>query len=399
METRRRRWIWTGAGVVFLAGVTVWVVRPDPVAVETAAVERGSLAVTVEEEGRTRVRERYTVAAPVAGRLRRPPVDEGERIGRGAVLATLVPAPEDPRTRAILQADLEAARARLEEARAARAEAAEQSRQAEREVARRRSLLEQGIVARETVEQAELAAASARARRDSAGSTVEAARAGVEQVRARLEGTEPDVDGGPQAGGGADEVPVRAPTAGTVLRVLEESERVVAAGTPLIEIGDPGGLEIVVDLLTEEAVRVEPGDPMRITGWGGDRTLAGRVRLVEPDAFTKISALGVEEQRVNVIGDFVDPPAALGSGFRVDVAVVTWQDDDVLTVPTSALFRRGEGWQVFAVESGRARLRAVEIGHRGVERAEVLGGLSAGEEVVVYPSDQVTDGVRVEPEG
>jgi HlyD family secretion protein len=190
-------------------------------------------------------------------------------------------------------------------------------------------------------------------------------------------------------------VPVEAPSAGRVLRVPDESERVVAAGTPLIEIGDAAGMEAVADVLSEDAVRIHPGDPMLIVEWGGDRPLHGRVRVVEPDAFTKVSSLGVEEQRVHVVGDLLDPPPTLGAGYRIVAEVVTWEGRGVLSVPTGALFQRDGAWRLFVVEDGRAALRTVRIGHRGTERAEVLQGLRAGDRVVMFPSDRVRDGVRV----
>jgi HlyD family secretion protein len=184
---------------------------------------------------------------------------------------------------------------------------------------------------------------------------------------------------------------------GRVLRVYEESERVVLAGTPLFDIADVGGLEVVVDLLTEQAVQVEPGAALHVTGWGGDETLSGRVRYVEPAAFTEVSALGVEEQRVDVVGDLDAPPQGLGDGFRLDVAIVVWQGTDVLSVPTSALFQRAARWQVFVIEDGRARSRQVEIGRRATALAEVTAGLVEGDRVILYPSDLVDDGVRVTP--
>lgn len=385
-----RRAVWTTVAALAAIAAAVLVLRPDPLAVETAEVSRGELVVTVEEEGRTRARDLYTVAAPVAGRLGRPAVDEGDRVAPGDVVATLHPAPEDRRTEATFRAQAEAARARLAGARAAVAEAERERDQAGRETDRRRRLVDEGIVGRETAEQAELAAAAAAARLESARAAAVAASADLEAARSRLLGARQGEAGG--------EVPVLAPTAGVVQRVLEESERVVAAGEPLVEIADPGGLEIVVDLLTEEAVRVSPGDRMLLTGWGGDGVLEGRVRRVEPAGFTKISALGVEEQRVDVLGDFVAPPPGLGTGFRIDVAIVVWSGEDVLRAPTSALFRRAGAWHAFVVEDGRARLRPVEIGRRGTEAAEVLGGLEAGERVIVFPSDRVEDGVRVREE-
>ena len=201
-------------------------------------------------------------------------------------------------------------------------------------------------------------------------------------------------EGGP-CEDGAPCIDVRSPVAGHVLRVHEESERIVAAGTPLLEVGDPGDIEVVVDVLSADAVRIRPGAPVAIEDWGGEQPLEARVRLVEPSGFTKVSALGVEEQRVNVVADFVDGPGALGDGYRVEARVVVWEAPDVVRVPGSALFRRGDAWHVFVVERGTARLRRVEVGHRGSFEAELLAGLEPGERVVLHPSDRVQDGVRV----
>ena len=224
---------------------------------------------------------------------------------------------------------------------------------------------------------------------DAARAAVAAAAADVQAMRAALSGSDPRGQG--------PTVAVTAPSAGRVLRVLEESERVVPAGTPLLEIGGASGLEVVVDVLSSDAVRISSGDPVLVNEWGGDRTLHGRVRLVEPAAFTEISALGVEEQRVNIIVDLVDMPAELGAGFRVEAAVVVWEGSDVATVPTSAVFQRDGGWRLFVVEEGRARLREVQLGQRSADAAEVLGGVQPGEEVIVFPSADIHDGVRVSP--
>ena len=369
----------------------LWVaLRPAATRVEVAPVERGNLDVTVEEQGKTRARDRYTVAAPITGRLLRTEVDEGMHVERGEVLATMAPPPEDPRTEATIRAELMAAEARMRESEASLEEARTADEQARREAARRRDLFAQGAISTETREQYERSAKSARARLETARASLRAARADVDRARSRLLGVPADTDGG-----GDTIAPVRAPAAGTVFRVHEESERVVPAGTPLFEIGVGRGLELVIDLLTEDAVQVESGDVIRITGWGGDDGLEGRVRYVEPQAFTEVSALGVEEQRVNVIGDLLDPPASLGAGYRIEAAIVTWSGTDVLMLPTSAIFRRGKGWNAFVVEGGRARLREIEIGRRGAERVELLGGLEEGSQVIVFPSDLVEEGVRV----
>lgn len=366
--------------------------RPEAVEVELGVVTRDTLSVAVADEGRTRARDRYTVAAPVTGRLSRVRVEEGDVVEAGDLLASLAPPPQDSRVVASLRAELSSAQARATAAASDVSTAEAGAAQVRREVERRRPLLEMGAISREAMERYEQAAREADARLEAAEAGLSAAESGVAEVRSRLLGADADA-------GSTDVVNVRAPVSGRVLSVVETSERVVGAGTPLVVIADVGGLEVVVDLPTEEAVRVEAGNPLRITGWGGEEVLHGRVRRVEPAAFTEISALGVEEQRVDVVGDLDTVPHSLGDGFRLQVAVVVWQGDDVLTVPGSALFQQAGGWWVFAIEDGRARLRSVRIGHRGTERAEVLEGLAEGDRVVSYPSDLVGEGVRIRAPG
>src|SRR5690606_28051431 len=222
---------------------------------------------------------------------------------------------------------------------------------------------------------------------------VRAATSDLEAARAVL------VDVDPEGGAGRAVVNVTAPAAGRILRVHEQSERVVPAGTPLIDVGDASGIEVVVDVLSTDAVRIRPGAAMRILDWGGNSTIDGQVRLVEPAAFTEISALGVEEQRVNVVGDLIDPPPQLGDGYRVEAQIVVDAVPEAIRVPSSALFQVGEGWALFVVEGGRAVQRSVEIGIRGITDAQVLGGVAPGETVILFPSDQLQDGSPVRPEG
>lgn len=390
----RRRWLSVAAVVAAAIAGLLWLLRPAPLRVELGAVERGLLEVSVDEEGRTRVRQRFVVAAPVSGRLYRIALDEGDAAEAGAVVARVDPAPLDPRSLAQAEARLESAMASRREAEARVVQARATLAQADRELRRARTLAKAGTISDQDREQAELSRISRAQELDAARQSADAAAHEVEAARAVLLAA---------GGGSRDEaekgspVEVYAPAAGRVLRVLEESERVVAVGTPLVEIGDPGDLEIVVDVLSADAVRIAPGAEMRLEAWGGERTLRGRVRLVEPSGFTKISALGVEEQRVNVIGDFVDPPGALGDGYRLEARIVVWRGEDVLRAPASALFRRGEGWSVFLAEDGRARLRAVEVGQRAADAVEIRGGLEAGSQVILHPTDRVADGVRIEP--
>jgi HlyD family secretion protein len=255
-------------------------------------------------------------------------------------------------------------------------------------------------VSEDALEQARLTDTNAAQDHEAARFAADAARHEMEAARAALIAAQkpgPDVSLDGQCEPGDPCVEVRAPAAGQVLRVFEESARIVPAGTALLEVGDPGSLEIVVDILSSDAVAVKPGDRFLVSDWGGARTLEGRVVRVEPSAFTKLSALGIEEQRVNVIASLAQPEPALGDRYRVEVSVVVWEADDVLRVPTSALFRHGEDWAVFAVESGRARRRLLQLGREASFDAELLGGLEPGAVVIAHPSDRIQDGARVEP--
>ena len=389
-KSKRTRLVWIGAALVLCLVLVVQALDRPGVPVEVVTVRRGTLLVTVEEQGQTRVRERFTVAAPITGRLLRTHATEGMRVARGDVLATMAPPPEDPRVSAMIRSELAAAEANLREAEMRLRESETVYEQVEREARRRATLYQRGAISVETKEKYDQQAESARAQLDATRASLRATSAEVERVRTRLLDAEIEPDGAPK-----QVQTLRAPVSGSILRVYEESERVVPVGTALIEIGESQSLELVIDLLTEDAVQVEEGAPIQITGWGGREMLAGRVRLVEPQAFTKISALGVEEQRVNVIGDLLDPPPSLGAGYRIEAAIVTWRGEDVLRAPTSATFRRAGRWWTFVAEGGVARLRTLRLGHQGREQVEVVEGLVEGEEVIVYPSDLIEDGVRV----
>lgn len=389
-------WRRVALGTVLVGGLLAVALWPETLAVDTAVATRGPLVVTIDEQGETRIRDRFVVSAPVTGRAERISVEPGDTVVAGQVLTRVRPdSPPllDARTRAEARAGVEAAQAALGRAQMERARADDALGQARRERQRAAALFEGGAVSRQhldartdDVRQAEAAArAAAFAEREAASA--------LRQAEARL---------APPAAPAGDgrAVPVRAPAAGVVLKRVYESEALVPAGEPLLEIGDASRLEIVADLLSADAVRVPPGARVLVDGWGGDRTLEARVRLVEPAGFTKVSALGVEEQRVNVRLDFVDPAAArqaLGDAYRVEVRIVLWEGADVLTVPTGALFRDGDRWAVFVVAAGRAVRTPVEIGHRTAQSAEIVGGLDAGTTVVVYPPDTLGPGMRVAP--
>ena len=385
---KSRRWIVGLVLVVILAAVVMAMLRPTEIPVQTAVVEHRTLRVTVQEQGRTRARLPYTIAAPVAGQLLRSSLIEGDQVREGQLMARIALLPEDQRNEATLRANLSAAEARRASAEAAVNEAESARDRARREHERRVPLFERRLIGEEELEIYYQTLQAADSRLLSARALLETAQAEVESASARLLG----IDG--EQNGHSIET-VIAPVDGTVLKVHERGERVVQAGTPLFSLSNDDALELVIDLLTQDAVRVSPGDRILISGWGGDQVLEGRVSYIEPEAFTKFSALGVEEQRVNVVGDLLDPDSPLGAGYRIEAAIVVWEEEDVLTVPTSALFRRSGQWQVFVIVDDRAELRSVETGQRSVEHAQVVSGLAAGDQVVIFPTDQVQDGVRV----
>jgi HlyD family secretion protein len=386
---------WSVAALVVAA--LAWLgLRPAPVPVEVAPITRGPLRVTIDEEGETRVSERFVVSAPVSGQVLRIDLEPGDPVvARQTVVATFRPAlpnPLDARARAEAESRVKVARAALERAQAIRDQARTEQQLAEADLQRQQELNAARLL---PVERLDAAVANAQAR-------TEAARAAESAVRAaqfELEAAQAVLIGGAAAvQRPRTAVTIRAPAGGVVLRRLRESEAVVAAGEPLLEIGDLGNLEVVADLLSTDAVRVSSGQPVQITGWGGTQAIKGVVRRVEPSAFTKVSALGVEEQRVNVIVAFDDPGAAskvLGDGYRVEVQIVSWEQPDVVKVPIGALFRVDDDWAAFVVAGNRAAERRVTIGHRNAVEAEVVSGLDTGDVVVVHPSDRVMDGTRV----
>ncbi|HEX5715236.1 MAG TPA: efflux RND transporter periplasmic adaptor subunit [Thermoanaerobaculia bacterium] len=379
--------------VVVVAGFVV-ALRPDPFPVDVAAVGRGPLRVTLDEEGETRVRDRFVVSAPFTGRILRIELEPGEPVRAGGVLAVLRPAESnllDARSRASSEARVRTAEAALGRARADRERARAELRFAQSDLKRAEALGKQGIVSREEVEVAQIAVETRQETLKAAEFEIQMAQSELSAARAGL------LEAGEGGGGGAYEV--RSPVDGTVLRRLRESETVVPAGEPLMEVGDPASLEIVADLLSTDAARLRPGQPVEIEQWGGGKALAGRVRRVEPSGFLKISALGVEEQRVNVIIDLAGSPEerrGLGDGFRVEVRVVVWDSPDAVQVPTSALFRDEQGWAAFVLENGKAARRRVEVGPQSDRAAAVLSGLKEGEKVIIHPNADVTDGVEVE---
>jgi len=381
------KWLIPGVLAVVVILAVVFAMSPTPLPVETALVEERTLTILVEEQGRTRARDPFVVAAPINGRLLRIQLDEGNHVEQGQITARIALAPEDRRTEATYRANLTAAEARQAAAEAALMEAESAVARARREEERRGELLKNNLISQEELEYYYQVTDSAEARRLSAQATQAAAAAEVESARSRLLGISTDNEEGV--------LDITAPVSGTIYRVYEESERVVQAGTPLMDISNDDSLEIIIDLLTQDAVKVSPGDPILVTGWGEDRVISARVSYIEPQAFTKISALGVEEQRVNVIAEFLEPTSPLGAGYRIEAGIVVWEEDNVLTVPTSALFQRSSTWQVFVVTGDTVELRALTLGQRGREYAQVLDGLRADDRIVLYPSDLISEGITV----
>lgn len=380
---------------LIIVAALAWGFSPKAVPVETEAAAKGTLAVTVEEEGKTRVRERYVVSAPAAGYARRIELKVGDPVAVGQVLAVLEPtrsADLDPRSRAQAQASVSAAEAAWRAARDQARAAASAAELAGQNLTRTQALSGQKFVSQAAVDQARTEQQRTQAAHAAAEQSVNVARYDLEAARAAL------MQAGVSAGGGS--LNVASPVAARVLKVVHESEGSVAAGQPLIEVGNPDTLEVEVEVLSTSAVKIAPGTKVRLDRWGGDQPLEGRVRVVEPTGFTKVSALGVEEQRVRVIVDIVAPReqwARLGDGYRVEAAFVIWEGHDILTAPTSALFRHGNDWAVFVAEGGRAVQKAVKIGQRNGLRAQVLSGLNAGEAVITHPDDKIAAGVKVKP--
>jgi HlyD family secretion protein len=379
-----------------VAGIA-WSLMPRPIPVETAAVTKGRFVATVDEDGKTRVRERYVVASPLAGRLSRIRLKVGDQISADDVIAAVTPSPApflDPRSRREAEEKLGAAEATKERTQAVVERTRAQAAQAKTDLERARTLAERGASTVQALERAELAMRVADRELRAAEFLDHAAEHELHQLRALLARYRNDAGAAPEIWS------VTAPVTGAVLKVVQESETIVQSGTPLLEIGDPRDLEVVVDVLSTDAIEISPGAYVAIDRWGGQGILSGRVRRVEPAAFTKISTLGVEEQRVNVLVDIVSPPeqwAGLGDAFQVDARITVFARDDATIVPSGALFRRGDSWTVFVVMDGRAQARTVGLLRRSGRNAAISEGLAAGERVVVYPGDRIDSGVRVQP--
>ncbi|NJN29343.1 MAG: HlyD family efflux transporter periplasmic adaptor subunit [Synechococcales cyanobacterium RM1_1_8] len=424
-----------------LAGVAIFALRPTPIAVDLDEVTLGNLQVTVDAEGKTRVRDRYLIAAPVAGRLSRIELDSGDAIQADGIVAQLDPLSfnsevqaaearlrelqaqiagvetQRPKTAALAQteADINAAIARQRQAEANAQEAQASLSQAQRDRDRAQDLQTAGAISRQAREDAELTASSRQQSLTAAQRQVEAERANVTAARnalAQLQAEQQDPDylvdvyraqmASVEAEllrltDEAQRTTITAPAGGIVLEVMEKSARFVQAGEPLLEVGNASQLELVIDILSSDAIRVEPGALIQIEQWGGEQPLSAQVRYIEPSAFTEVSALGVEEQRVNVIADFVDPPSALGDGYRVEAQIVTGSAEAVPIVPISALFRCDpETWCTFVAEAGKAQQREIVLSQRNDLAAAVASGLAPGEQVILHPSEEIKEGQRIQ---
>jgi len=375
---------------LFVVTLVVVAFLPAPIKVETARVMRGPLRVTVDEEGEARAHDRFVVAAPIAGRLSRVELHDGDSVSLNQVVAVINPVPIDQRERAELTARVQSAEALKRSADEATEHARADHEQAMRDLRRAENLVESGVISRQSLEQARNAETISKNELEAAKFKAQAASSEVSVAKAGLIAVESEQNGLSRL------VTLRSPVRGRVLRVIEKSERVVTSGTPIITVGDPRKLEVVVDFLSTDAVKVRQGAIMLLENWGGEAALRARVRRIEPSAFTKVSALGIEEQRTNIVGDFVDPPGPLGDGYRVDVSIIVWEAESVLRIPASALFRHGDGWSVFVVENAKAIRRDLEIGHRSQFEAEVLGGIEEGDAVIVHPTNQIGEGAKVE---
>lgn len=391
----RRRIIWLALALLIIAAL-VYGFRPQPRLVDIAKATRGPMQVSVGEEGKTRVIDRYDISAPVAGMTCRVDLDVGDPVEKGQALITINPLESqalDPRSRAEAEARIAAAASALHVAEQNVKSARAEKDLAEKELSRLQPLFDKGHVSQGQLDQAAAAVQTTRAASRSARFAVDVARYELEAARTALSYTGVSGQDNPDAN-----VQVRSPIDGRLLAIHQECEGVVAAGQALLVVGDTRSLEVETDVLSADAVKIKPGMRVEFHRWGGEKPLQGKVRTVEPVGFTKISALGVEEQRVLVISDITSEPAqweSLGDGYRVEAEFILWQSDDVLQIPASALFRFNDGWALFVMQNAKAIRREVKVGQRNGLSAEILEGLTEGETVITHPDNTIEDGVAV----
>ncbi|UZJ42668.1 efflux RND transporter periplasmic adaptor subunit [Prosthecochloris sp. SCSIO W1101] len=374
----------TAISILALVGILIFVMKPSPLEVDAESIRRGTLIVTLDGEGMTRVRNGFTIASPVNGRVERIILDEGDFVRKNSVVARVTPPPLNTREFEEADARARSAKAVFEAARAHEREVRVDLDQAVRKYNRYQNLYRKGAVSAEAFEEVRTSWQMLQKQHQAAQLSVESARYDLEAALSLIDKS-----------ARGNTIDVFAPDSGRVLRVFEKSERVVSAGTPLVEIGNPGDIEVVIDVLSSDAVRVERGMNVRIEEWGGRTALEGSVKTVEPAAFTKISSLGIEEKRVNIIVDLEEPESRLGDNYRIQAKIILWQGEGILQVPISSIFRGDQGWNVFVIKKGKAVRQPITIGMRGTYYAEVLDGLEEEDVVVVHPTNDLEEGMRV----
>jgi HlyD family secretion protein len=398
MKIATRRTLFVIGVILVVVVATIYGFLPKAVEVDLVAVSRGPLQVTIEEEGRTRLKERFVVSAPTAGYMRRIDAKVGDPVRKGQTVVALEPLrsqPLDPRSRAEAEATVFAAQAGLNAAIEKERAAAADADYMEKRLERIANLYSKRYVAQDQFDQTESEAKRARAAQFSAKAAVDVSRSELDRVKTVLKNFPP--------GGIAEKahtVSVSSPVSGAVIKIYRESEGAVHVGEPLLEIGDSKNLEVRIELLSSDAVKIKKGGEVLFKRWGGEGTLTGMVRIVEPAGFTKVSSLGVEEQRVLVIADITSPPETwrlLGDGYRLEAHFVVWEGKDVLQIPASGLFRSGKEWAVFVEDNGKVRQRTLEVGQRNGLTAEIISGLKEKEMLVVHPDDSIKNGTPIRP--
>lgn len=394
IATRRRVSVIVIISAVVLA--TVYGFIPEAEDVDLVDVSRGSLSVTIEEEGRTRLKERFVVSAPTAGYMRRITAKTGDTVKKGEAVAVLEPMPSqalDPRSRAETEAAVSAAKASFDAAQEKERASAADADYLEKRLNRFMNLHLKGYVAKDQLDQAESEFKKSQAVRNSSKAAADAARFELERARTTLQNFHKD-----KRAGNNGIVFISSPVDGRIFKIRRESEGAVGAGEPIMDVGNQEDIEVITEVLSSDAVKIKKGTPVLFKRWGGDKPLSGTVRIVEPAGFTKFSSLGVEEQRVFVIADITSPPemwSVLGDGFRLESHFIVWEGRDILQIPSSSLFRSDEKWAVFVNDKGKARLRLVEVGHRNGLTAEIISGIKANDKVIAHPGDSISDGTRI----
>ncbi len=386
MAVKPRKIIYILLASLVVGFLVYYSIRRPPLPVEVGLVTKGPLSVTIDEQGETRTHDRFNVSAPVAGRLLRIEAHDGDSVEEGDAVAFIQPLPLSQRERLELVSRVQAAEAYKREAEEHAAQLQAAYQQSSREKRRVENLAKDGLIPPQQLEQARNSEMISQKGVEAARFKSRAAASELAMTRAGLIALEP---------GENNLVKLLSPVSGRILRIVEKNERVIEPGTALLIIGDPGRLEVVVDVLSTDAVKIRPGASVTIADWGGEKELKGRVRTTEPFAFTKVSALGIEEQRVNVVVDLLDKPSSLGDGYRVECLIEIWSSPSVVKIPASSLFRNGDGWSVFAVESNEAKIRNVNVGNKNSNEAEVLNGISPGALVILHPSNDLEDGAPV----